>query len=197
MSDDSELLRRYVEGNEENAFRELVTRHLDFVFSAAMRQVNGDAHSAADVTQRVFTDFARRARSLIGRPSLMGWLFVSTRYTAAKVVRTERRRQAREQEAVIMNESIESSTALLDWNLIRPVLDEALAKWANRIARQSRVYDLNGTQLRAVLRDTDNNFRLAKLTLPQEGERWKVMVPEKAVERYARMLKAATAEKQQ
>ena len=44
---DSELLRRYTEEGSAPAFEELTRRHLDHVFSAALRRVNGD-HALAD-----------------------------------------------------------------------------------------------------------------------------------------------------
>jgi len=67
MTPDGELLRRYTETHSEEAFAELVRRHLDLVYSAALRQVNGDAHLAQDVAQLVFTDLAHKAASLVGR----------------------------------------------------------------------------------------------------------------------------------
>jgi hypothetical protein len=48
---DCELLRRYAETKSEDAFAELVRRHVNLVYSAAMRQVNGDSHLAQDVAQ--------------------------------------------------------------------------------------------------------------------------------------------------
>ena len=74
MINDADLLCRYVKDQAEDAFRELVERHLNFVYSAALRQVNGDAHLARDVTQLVFADLARKAGSLTGRRVLAGWL---------------------------------------------------------------------------------------------------------------------------
>ena len=88
MSDDSELLRRYAEARSQDAFAELVQRHLTLVYSTALRQAGGDAHLAQDVTQMVFTDLARKAAALARRPVLAGWLHTSTRFAAAKVVRT-------------------------------------------------------------------------------------------------------------
>lgn len=127
MIEDAELLRRHVDDHAEDAFRELVSRHLNLVYSAALRQVNGDTHLAEDVTQLVFTDLARKAKTLSGRRVLAGWLFVSTRFAAAKLVRRERRRQAREQEAHMMNDLEGKPARELEWERLRPVLDEALS----------------------------------------------------------------------
>jgi RNA polymerase sigma factor (sigma-70 family) len=125
MMDDATLLRRYAETRSESDFAELVRRHLNLVYSAALRQVNGDTHLAQDTTQLVFTDLARKAGALTGHRVLAGWLFTSTRFAAAKLVRGEQRRRTREQEAELMQES--DSPAPLDWERVRPVLDEALA----------------------------------------------------------------------
>ncbi len=51
MTDDAELLRQYVEARSEGAFAELVQRHLPMVYSAALRQVGGDAELAKNVAQ--------------------------------------------------------------------------------------------------------------------------------------------------
>ena len=125
---DARLLRRYAAERDEAAFAELVRRHVDLVHSAALRQVNGDEHFAADVTQAVFTDLARKAPTLLQHRVLAGWLFTSTRFAAAKMVRGERRRQAREQEAQLMQELTRDPAASLDWTRVRPVLDEALGE---------------------------------------------------------------------
>src|SRR6266566_5795339 len=126
MTLDAELLRRYADVQSEDAFAELVRRHLDLVYSAALRQVNGDAHLAQDVTQTVFTDLARKAETLSRRPVLTGWLYTSAHFAAAKAVRAEVRRRAREQEAQTMRELLHSPTPDLDWSKLRPVLDEAM-----------------------------------------------------------------------
>ena len=53
MNDDAVLLRRYAEEGSEEAFGELVRRHVNLVYSIALRQCGGDVHHAEDVTQRV------------------------------------------------------------------------------------------------------------------------------------------------
>src|SRR5216117_1397943 len=122
MTPDGELLRRYTETNSENAFAELVERHLNLVYSAALRQVNGDAHLAQDVAQTVFADLARKAASLARRPVLTGWLYTSAHFAAAKAVRTERRRHTREEEARAMHELLHTAAPDADWEHLRPVL---------------------------------------------------------------------------
>ena len=87
MRPDSELLRLYIEKRSEGAFAELVGRHLRMVHSCALRRVGGDKHLADDVTQIVFNDLARKARRLVTRPTLSGWLYVSAQKTSAGVVR--------------------------------------------------------------------------------------------------------------
>lgn len=126
MSSDAELLHRYAEGKSEAAFAELVGRHLDLVYSAALRQVGGDAHRAQDVAQVVFTTLARKAGSLTRHPVLAGWLYTATRHAAGKALRTEVRRKAREQEALIMEEISSTGESTVDWDRVRPVLDEAM-----------------------------------------------------------------------
>jgi RNA polymerase sigma factor (sigma-70 family) len=127
MNDDAELLRRYAKEGANDAFSALVERHVNLVYSAALRQLNGDAHLAADATQLVFTDLARKAGSLVGHRVLAAWLFTSTRFVTAKLVRGERRRQVREVEAQLMQAmNHDDLTAKLDWDRVRPVLDDAL-----------------------------------------------------------------------
>lgn len=126
MSDDSELLKQYATERSEPAFAELVRRHIGFVYGAALRQVNGDGAAAQDITQVVFTDLARKAPRLLGQRVLLGWLFTSTRYAAAKRVRSEQRRRAREQQAQAMDEIIRENAPPIDWDELRPVIDDAL-----------------------------------------------------------------------
>src|SRR5439155_3201750 len=103
-------------------------RHLNLVYSAAVRQVNGDAHLAEDVAQIVFMDLARKAASLTNHSNIAGWLYTSTHFAAVKAVRTERRRQSHEQKAQAMRESLDPTTPDLEWEQIRPILDSVMHK---------------------------------------------------------------------
>lgn len=125
IEDDILLLRRYADEHSEAAFAELVRRHVSLVYHAALRQVGGSSAQAEDVTQAVFTDLARKAALLRDRAVLTGWLYTSTRYAAINLRRSERRRQAREQEAHHMHELMQGTSAA-EWERLRPVIDDAL-----------------------------------------------------------------------
>jgi len=125
MHDDQQLLRQYAVERCEAAFRELVSRHVNLVYSSALRQTNGDAHLAQDVAQLVFADLARKAGSISKNVVLAGWLHRATRYAAGQLRRAEQRRRMREHEAVTWN-AIQSEPAASVWEQIRPLLDEAL-----------------------------------------------------------------------
>jgi len=126
MIDDGALLREYVQSGSERAFAELVRRHLDLVYSATLRILNGDKCLAEDVCQSVFIDLARKAPSLLNRGVLSGWLYTSACFAAIKAVRSERRRQAREQEAHVMQDHTRNSDEEVDWEELRPVLDSVM-----------------------------------------------------------------------
>ena len=126
MADDGTLLRDYAQSGSEEAFAELVRRYMDLVYSTALRAVNGDEPLAKDVSQSVFMDLARKASSLSKRSVLSGWFYTSACFAAAKAVRSERRREAREQEAHAMQEQISSTSERTDWDKIRPALDSAM-----------------------------------------------------------------------
>jgi DNA-directed RNA polymerase specialized sigma24 family protein len=58
MMSDLELLDQYARENKEEAFAELLDRHLQLVHSAALRQVRSP-ELAEEVAQCVFSDLAR------------------------------------------------------------------------------------------------------------------------------------------
>ena len=124
MTESQQLLAEYAATGSEAAFRDLVARYVDLVYSAAVRLVNGDTHLAEDVTQTVFADLARLARSLSRDVMLGGWLHRHACFVASKTLRGERRRLARERQAVEMNAIEDHSAANLAQ--VAPILDEAI-----------------------------------------------------------------------
>ena len=130
MSDtDLELLNRYATHQSEDAFSELVHRHVALVHSAALRQV-------------------RSRNSRKRSPSPSSWISPGgstdrSRHPSARLASSGDsshrrgchssgiRRQTREQIAVELN-SMNAATA--DWTRIEPLLDEALESSAKRTA---------------------------------------------------------------
>jgi RNA polymerase sigma factor (sigma-70 family) len=127
---DAVLLGAYVSRGDETAFAALVRRHVNLVYRAALRQSDGDTHRAAEATQLVFTLLARKAAGLARHPSLTGWLYTTTHFTVSDQRRRERRRQAREMEAHMMNEATREER--VEWDRLRPVLDEAMQQLGER-----------------------------------------------------------------
>ncbi len=126
MTDD-QLLRAYADDRSEEAFRELVQRHIAIVHGVARRQAGIDAHLADDVTQRVFIALARKANLLREQATLVGWLYTAARLEAARAVRAEARRRNWEEKAGSMNSGSTEETQA-SWEQLRPVLDDAMAQ---------------------------------------------------------------------
>jgi RNA polymerase sigma factor (sigma-70 family) len=144
---DNALLRQYVESSSDEAFATLVTRHINLVYSVALRHV-GNPHNAEEITQGVFIILAKKAAQLCGVKILSSWLFQVTRLTANNFVRSESRRHRREQEAHMQSILNEPETEV--WPKIAPLLDSAVAglREKDRQAIVLRFYE--GRNLREV-----------------------------------------------
>ena len=138
---DQQLLRDYAEHHSDAAFGELVRRHIDAVYSAALR-LTGEEQSARDTTQAVFVVLAQKAASLTGHPVLSGWLHTTARNQACKSIRAEARRRICEQEAATMNQLL-ATGADATWQHIAPHLDDALGELteADRDALMLRYFE--------------------------------------------------------
>lgn len=123
--DDMALLREYAARNSEAAFETLVSRRVNFVYSAALRQVR-NADLAEEVTQAVFIILAQKAGRISDKTILTGWLFKTTRFAALAQIRAAARRRRYEQEAQMQSE-LQPSAPDLFWEQMSPLLDEALA----------------------------------------------------------------------
>ena len=120
---DQQLLREYVDGGSERAFQSLVQRHVDLVYSTALRRL-GDAGLGEEVTQNVFVVLARKAPFLGRDAPLAAWLHKTTLLEARHRLRTELRRKRREETAVALGTTMKEEDSLL--KSLSPVLDEAL-----------------------------------------------------------------------
>ena len=176
--DDSALLREYVERDSEEAFAALVTRHVNKVYSVALR-LTGNPHSAEEITQAVFVILAKKSRQLGKRVILSGWLYQTARLTAVTFIRGGIRRARREQEAcmqTILNEN-ESEA----WRQIAPLLDAAMAglNETDRHAVVLRFFD--GKSLREVGTALGANEEAAKKRVNRELEKLRTFFARRGV----------------
>jgi RNA polymerase sigma factor (sigma-70 family) len=122
---DMELLRQYADQNSDEAFAALVARHVNLVYSAALRKT-GNADAAGEITQAVFIILAQKAGRLSRKTILSGWLYQTTRLAAANFLRTEIRRVRREQEAYMQSLANETEPEL--WPQLAPLLEDAMGR---------------------------------------------------------------------
>src|SRR5512133_1359071 len=121
---DRELLHEYAERRSDKAFTELVERHIQMVYSTALRAVR-EPQLARDVAQTVFISLARKPASVRDPRLLAGWLYRAARFNAASALRTERRRREHENTAVQLN-ALEPEPSPSAWQSLAPHLDEAM-----------------------------------------------------------------------
>ncbi|HEY1921877.1 MAG TPA: sigma-70 family RNA polymerase sigma factor, partial [Tepidisphaeraceae bacterium] len=122
---DLSLLQEFSRHRSQDAFAELTGRHLDWVYSAALRRV-GDRHLAEDVTQAVFLLMAQNAHRL--SPPLNGWLFKVTCYASANIRRAKARREKYERRAAMQKTEIQEPQSSSMWDEISPTLDTLIGR---------------------------------------------------------------------
>ncbi len=122
-ADDQTLLREYVEHDSDIAFETILNRHINLVYSTALRQVR-EPVLASEVTQTTFIILAQKAGSLKRETIVSGWLYRTAQFAAARVLRTEARRREREREAATMQTEHTETV----WEQLAPILDQAMGQ---------------------------------------------------------------------
>src|SRR5690349_10351163 len=84
MNDDAALLRRFADERSEADFAELVRRHVDLVYTVALRLTAGRPDAALALTQETFSQLAISAAPVSRRALVIGWLHATARQLPAK-----------------------------------------------------------------------------------------------------------------
>lgn len=124
MTEEVQWLRDYAAKRSDDAFRRLVDRYVNLVYSSARRQV-GEEELARDVTQAVFLILAEKAGELNADKPLSAWLMQVTQYASANAVRSRLRRTRHETKAAEMNQEARGEA---EWESMSPLLDEGMSK---------------------------------------------------------------------
>ena len=140
------LLEAFVNDQDDDAFRELVQRHLNMVYHTALR-CTADPTLAEEVAQQVFTILGRKARRLKPGFGLGGWLHRTTLYESSKALRAIRRRATKMKE--FADRQIESEGSV-SWEAMRPVLDAAIDGLPNRDRQAITLRFFEGKSFRAI-----------------------------------------------
>jgi len=128
MTEDMRSLREFARHGSEEAFASVVSRHINLVYSVALRQVR-DRHLAEEIAQTVFLILAKKARGLDPDTILSGWLCRTTRNASSNALTVQRRRRDREQKFM---ESQLNETEPDPWTQIQPLLEDAMGKLARK-----------------------------------------------------------------
>jgi len=127
METDTELIQRFATSADESAFRSIVQTHAGMVYGVTLR-VSGDATLAEEISQSVFTIFAKKARDLLHK-KLSGWLHDA----AVLEARNLARKDARYRKVVSAYQNVmNASTDDASWEQVSPHLDEALSQLPER-----------------------------------------------------------------
>jgi uncharacterized protein (TIGR03435 family) len=125
QADDMDLVRTFAASGSDAAFAELVRRHINLVYSVALRRLQ-NPHDAEEVAQAVFVILARKAPGLRSGTILSGWLYQTAQLTSSNFQRAAIRRHHREQEAFM--QFTQESEPDTSWQRLSPLLEEAMMR---------------------------------------------------------------------
>ncbi len=97
---DRDLLQRFADAEDQDAFGTLFRRHGEMVLGVCRRVLNS-VQDAEDACQAVFLVLARKAKKTGWQPSIVNWLYATARRVAANAGVAARRRLKREGKAAV------------------------------------------------------------------------------------------------
>ena len=130
---DGQLLKCFLDQQDEAAFEALVRRHGAMVLGVC-RRVLQNPHDAEDAFQATFLVLVRKAASIVPREMVGNWLYGVAYRTALKAKAAAIKQRAKEMQVKDMPRH-ESADDDLIWRNLQPLLDREL----NRLPDKYRV----------------------------------------------------------
>jgi RNA polymerase sigma factor (sigma-70 family) len=175
---DIELLDAYARERSEDAFHELVARHVDFIYSAAMRQLR-NPHLAEEATQSAFIALAGKAGRLGRSTVIAGWLHHAVHFAALNLLRSETRRKHWEEEAATISVSGNTDPGLQE--LALPHVDGALAELSESDRNAVILRFLHQLSFRDVAQTLGTSEEAAKKRVNRALERLRGLLAQRGV----------------
>lgn len=122
-SSDDELLDRFFDGHDEQAFADIVDRHGPMVFGVCQRILN-HRQSAEDAFQATFLTLVRKGHTIRQRKSLSFWLY----RVAYRLSLSQRSRIGRHPEQALTDEIAVTEPYDAAWNELRTAVDAELQR---------------------------------------------------------------------
>jgi RNA polymerase sigma factor (sigma-70 family) len=120
---DGQLLGRFVDHGDEDAFAALVRKHAPMVWGVCHRLL--PQQDAEDAFQATFLVLLRKAASFTPRPMVANWLYGVAHRTALKARTMAAKRRHRERQVTEMPESATEESDL--WSDLRPLIDREVS----------------------------------------------------------------------
>jgi RNA polymerase sigma factor (sigma-70 family) len=147
---DGQLLGRFVEAGDPEAFAALVRRHGPMVYGVC-RRILGRDDPADDAFQAVFVVLARRADRVRPREAVGNWLYGVAARTA-RAARAKAARRARREVPLAAATAAPPDPDLPDWAELLPHLDREVERLPDRYRLPVVLCELEGRPRREVAR---------------------------------------------
>ncbi len=187
---DRELLRRFLDRRQEDAFVALLRRHGPMVLRVG-RRVGGNGHDAEDVFQATFLLLARKAAAIRKQESVGSWLHGVALRLAREARAQATRRQARERRAADMRKTTNAADSA--WQELQETLDGALEALPERYRAPLLLCYLEGKTQEEAARQLGCPLGTVRSRLARGRDRLKVLLERSGVRLSATALAAALA----
>lgn len=177
-SPDRELLERFVNRSEEEAFEALLRRHGPLVLAACRRMLS-EPHDVEDAFQATFFIFVRKARGIARGEAVGSWLYRVAYHASARVRARAARQRARE--TPLTETYIAASDRAEGWRDLEPLVDDAVNRLPEKYRRPIVLCCLEGKSNEEAARELGCPIGTVGTRLSRARERLRAMLTRRGV----------------